>query len=126
MIRYREVKSWRGLVSRAKFRMDDLYLEAFLWQSQDALQENVITDNEYLIACYLPFPNRNWHKGIIGELDFCQDELGFSTVAHELVHLIKDVDSNLQIDEEKLADWIGEIAERLVVEFISEPLDTDE
>ena len=123
MIRYREVKSWRGLVNRVTFRLNDLYLEAILWQSQDALQENIITDNEYLVACYIPIPNRNWTKGKIGELDFCQDELGFSTVAHELVHLIKDIDSHLQVDEEKLADWIAEIAERLVVEFLSVPLD---
>jgi hypothetical protein len=122
MIEYREQKSWRGLVSRIKVKHGKIYVDAYLWASQDALQENVLTDNEYLVACYLPIPIRNCDEGTFGEFNFCLDELGFKTVAHELTHFIIDLKRMQCFEDEDTAEFVGELAERLTQEFLSKTL----
>ena len=94
MIEYKEDKVAYSAVQRFIIDLGFGMVRVYVWPHREQLQANIISDEDNVVAAYIPIPHR---EPCFGELHFVDDEVSLTHIAHELTHLtldLYDYDSN--------------------------------
>jgi hypothetical protein len=104
------------MVQQFKLDLGFGYIQVYVWQHREQLIANVITDEENVVACYVPVPHRESPpKDLFGEFHFVDDEVTIRHVAHEMTHLTLDLYQFF--DDELVAHMVGDAFETCMVEI---------
>jgi hypothetical protein len=105
MIEYREDKRVYSGVQRFIVDLGFSFVRVYVWPHREQLQGNIYTDEDDVVAAYIPVPHRD---PCFGELHFVDDEVSLTHIAHELTHLTIDLlDDDQDLTVETIAHIVG-------------------
>jgi hypothetical protein len=106
MIQYKQDKTIYSRVQQFKLDLGFGFISVYVWKHREQLSANIITDEDNVVACYVPIPQRDPTAGPYGELHFVDDEVTVRHIAHELTHLAFDLYDYL--NQEMVSHIIGD------------------
>ena len=89
-VQYKDKKNPLGLSGKWQIPLGNHVIDCFVWVNKDQLLNNVIANDEDVVACYVHNPFRKLGGGLFGEVHFIENMIDPGIVAHELTHAIFD------------------------------------